>query len=228
MSQDRISKAHQLRQALHNFLKSNRNATVAQLFASSPEVCTETIRKALRVLRADEDIGMEIGRGRVATYWPLTDEIRPEEQKRNKLARAAAESNQDKYAAAHALRAKIHAHMEGIERISGPDLATAIGITNSHASRACNAMCKEGTMVRAGEGKSITYALTGKPLITAEEMRARVYRLRSEPRRESTGAKPIGGPGSTVYQGGRLKSTAQGGQGNVRPAVRIQATAGML
>jgi hypothetical protein len=52
-------------------------------------------------------------------------------------------------------------------------------------------------------------------LITAEEMRARVYKLRSESRRDSTGAKPIGGPGSTVYRGGRLEKTSwQGGQGS--------------
>lgn len=230
MTADRISKAWMLRHALHAYLKTNSGATVVQLFASSPDVCTETIRKALRVLQADGDIGMAIGHGRVATYWTLTDEIKPEIQKRNKLGFAAIKSNKDKYVQAHALRVTVLAHIEAVGRVSGPDLASAIGITPDHANRTCNAMCKEGTLSRGGIGKSITYAATGSPLVSADVMRARVYKLRSENSRDvnKLAKQAVGGKGSKVHIGGQLKSTAQGGQGAVRQRVYVGATAGML
>lgn len=219
---DRISKAYQLRHALHTFLKTNRNATVAQIFAALPDTRPEAIRKALRHLRVEGSIEMDGARGRAATYRIVTETIQPESAMREKMAAGARTVHRDRYERAYQLRVRILDYMESVAPIGCPDLALAIGITIDHANRTCNAMVREGTLSRTGFGKHITYAITGEPPITADVQRERVNKLRSESSRDSHHiGKIIGGPGSKVHVGGELKSTAQGGQGAIRRVVGI-------
>jgi len=223
---DRLTKAWKLRFDLHHIIMLNRDITIAKIFAHFPETCTETIRKALRVLRNDSDVEMTLGRNRVATFRAITTEIRPESEQRIRLDNTLVK---DKYEKSYALRQKILEHFEKSGETSSVEVAAAMEISIDHANRACNAMVKEGTLARRGIAKAITYVATGQPLPSAEEMRARVYKLRSDNLREQAQAhKAIGGPGSRVYLGGQLRSTSQGGQGALPMPFGIRASAGML
>jgi len=235
--QDRISKAWALRNAIHTWLKGEGVATVVEAFAAFPEWHPETVRKALQRLRSDGDAMMTGRRGMIGSYRAVTEHIRPEAEKRARLAAGAQISHDkarakklDRFEAAYQMRVTIQKHISGVpDGCTAMQIAELLKVKHDVAYGNLRTMVEENVLYVVKRARVVLYFTTGKTeMVSADTMRQRMLEKKARSQAEFAAVRKVRGrPGVYIHEPDKPIPN-QGGQGATRRGFGIQSCADFI